>query len=383
LSQRSRWPRQLGQWLLLLAITVGVTAGLQGIELPAALLLGPMVGGIIMALAGADRLNMPRFPYILAQAVVGCLIARTASPSLLPTLAGNWPLFVGVTLSTLGLSTLLGWGLFRLGVLPATTGIWGVSPGGAMAMVVLADAYGDDARIVAFMQYLRMVCVAGTAALVAHFWVVLPVGSGGGTDWLPALYLPSFLPTLALIALGALVGRYSPIPSGAMLAPMLVGTVLRLWGDMDILLPPWLLVATYAALGWKIGLGFTPSVAVHASKALPSILASIVALMGFCGLLAWGLVELSGADALTAYLATSPGGMDSVAVIAAACPNVDLPYVMTFQTARFLLVVLLAPPLARFMAGKVAGTVGAATGRVVVEEAKIPPAAGRSSPRTP
>ena len=93
-------------------------------------------------------------------------------------------------------------------------------------------------------------------------------------------------------------------------------------------------------------------------------------------------MALSGADALTAYLATSPGGMDSVAVIAAACPNVDLPYVMTFQTARFFLVVLLAPRLARFMAGKVAGKMGEATGRVAVEEAKMPPAK-RYPPRTP
>lgn len=370
--QETRRRRRPGLWLALLAATVGVTAALRAIDMPAALLLGPMVAGIGIALAGGGRLTMPRLPYILSQAAIGCLIARTASPSLLPTLARNWPLFVGVTLSTLGVSTLLGWGLYRLRVLPATTGIWGVSPGGAMAMVVLADAYGDDARIVAFMQYLRMVCVAGAAALVAHFWVTLPPGAGD-TEWLPALSASAFLPTVGLIVLGTLVGRYCRLPSGSMLAPMLVGTILRLWGGADIQLPPWLLAATYTALGWKIGLGFTPRVAIHASKALPAILGTIVVLMGFCAVLAWGLVVLSGTDALTAYLATSPGGMDSVAVIAAACPNVDLPYVMTFQTARFFLVVLLAPPLARFMAGKV---VGAATTRPG-EAAAEPPASGR------
>lgn len=343
--------RNTGQWLLLLVATGAITALLLAIELPAALLLGPMLAGIVLALAGGGSLHMPRFPYIVSQAVIGCLIARAASPDLLPSIGRNWPLFVGVTLSTLVLSTGLGLGLQRLRVLPATTGIWGVSPGGAMAMVVLADAYGDDARIVAFMQYLRMVCVAGTAALVAHAWVAAPT-STAAPIWFPPLHLAGFGTTVLLTALGILAGRFSAMPSGAMLVPMVVGAVVRLSGLGDIDLPPWLLMATYTALGWKIGLGFTPRVAVHASRALPWIMGTIVALMGFCALLAWGLHALAGVDALTAYLATSPGGMDSVAVIAAACPGVDLSYVMTFQTARFVLVVLLAPPLARHLAAR-------------------------------
>lgn len=343
--------RNTGQWLLLLAATGGITMLLLAVALPAALLLGPMLAGIVLALAGGGTLRMPRFPYIVSQAVIGCLIAQAASPDLLPSIGRNWPLFVGVTLSTLAVSTLLGLGLHRLRVLPATTGIWGVSPGGAMAMVVLADAYGDDARIVAFMQYLRMVCVAGTAALVAHAWVAAAVDTSV-VDWFPPLRPATFGPTVGLTVLGVLAGRFSAVPSGAMLAPMVAGAIWRLSGLGEIDLPPWLLMATYAALGWKIGLGFTPRVAVHASRALPWILGTIVALMGFCAVLAWGLHVLAGADALTAYLATSPGGMDSVAVIAAACPGVDLPYVMTFQTARFVLVVLFAPPLARFLAAR-------------------------------
>ena len=45
-----------------------------------------------------------------------------------------------------------------------------------------------------------------------------------------------------------------------------------------------------------------------------------------------------GIDPLTAYLATSPGGMDSVAIIAAASDRVDISFVMALQTARFLIV---------------------------------------------
>lgn len=345
--------RRIGQKLFLLAATAGITALLLAVELPAALLFGPMLAGIVVALVWGGTLRMPRFPYILSQAVIGCLIARAVSPDLLPSLGRNWPLLLGVTLSTQALSTLLGLGLNRMRVLPATTGIWGVSPGGAMAMVILADAYGDDARIVAFMQYLRVVCVAGAAALVAHVWVSVAVDMSA-RDWFPCLRLATFGPSLALIALGTLLGRFSAIPSGAMLAPMIAGALWRLSGLGEIDLPPWLLMAAYAILGWKIGLGFTPQVIVHARRALPWIMVTIVVLMGFCATLAWALSALAGADPLTAYLATSPGGMDSVAVIAATCPNVDLPYVMTFQTARFAVVLFLAPPLSRLLATRAA-----------------------------
>jgi uncharacterized membrane protein AbrB (regulator of aidB expression) len=55
---------------------------------------------------------------------------------------------------------------------------------------------------------------------------------------------------------------------------------------------------------------------------------------------------VAGIDPLTAYLATSPGGMDSVAIIGAAS-NVDLSFVMALQTLRLVIVLIVGPPLAR------------------------------------
>ena len=66
--------------------------------------------------------------------------------------------------------------------------------------------------------------------------------------------------------------------------------------------------------------------------------------------MAWGLHHLLGVDPLTAYLATSPGGMDSIAIIAAAADNVDLSFVLTLQMLRFLIVLLFGPALARLVA---------------------------------
>jgi uncharacterized membrane protein AbrB (regulator of aidB expression) len=45
--------------------------------------------------------------------------------------------------------------------------IWGMLPGAATVMMVMVEAYGADFRLVAFMQYLRVVLVAAVASVVA------------------------------------------------------------------------------------------------------------------------------------------------------------------------------------------------------------------------
>ena len=63
------------------------------------------------------------------------------------------------------------------------------------------------------------------------------------------------------------------------------------------------------------------------------------------------LVATTGHDPLTAYLATSPGGADSVAIIAAST-DVNQAFVMAMQTVRLLAVLVLAPVVTRFMAAR-------------------------------
>jgi uncharacterized membrane protein AbrB (regulator of aidB expression) len=83
---------------------------------------------------------------------------------------------------------------------------------------------------------------------------------------------------------------------------------------------------------------------------------SILILLAICGSFAFILVEVFGIDPLTAYLATSPGGADSVAIIAAST-NVDIGFVMAQQIAGFMLVLIVGPTLSRFIANRVAKNV--------------------------
>ena len=180
-------------------------------------------------------------------------------------------------------------------------------------------------------------------------------------DWFPPFAAGSLLGTLALGVGGAVIGIKSRIPAGPLLLPLFVGAPLSASHMLTITLPPWLLAISYALVGWSIGLRFTRGIVLHAAKQLPKIFASIFTLIALCGGLAFALHEAAGTDALTAYLATSPGGADAVAIIAASSP-VDIPFVMAMQIGRLLMVILIGPSLARMIARWTAGTEPASSG---------------------
>jgi membrane AbrB-like protein len=321
-------------------------------RLPAAILLSAMLAGILVENCGA-KILVPRLPFLFAQAVVGCMIARALTSTILYSFLNQWPLFLGLSLSVILTSCLLGWIISRFRILPDTTAIWGLLPGGASAMMVMAGEYGADARLVAFMQYVRVVMVAIVASIVARMWVNAPVVSAEAPgSWFAPIEILPFFETLFLLLATVVLGPVSRIPAGTLLIPMFVGAVLQINGLVEIELPSWLLAISYVVLGWTIGLRFTREVLAYAIRALPKMIASISILIGFCGGLAFALVELLHVDPLTAYLATSPGGVDSVAIIAASS-NVDVGFVMAQQVARLMLVFIAGPTLSRLVADRI------------------------------
>jgi membrane AbrB-like protein len=314
------------------------------------------LAGIIVENGGAGIL-VPQLPFRFAQAVVGCMIARVLTSTILHSFLHQWPLFLGISLLVIVASCLLGWIISRLRILPETTAIWGLLPGAASAMMVMADAYGADARLVVFMQYVRVVMVAIVASIIARWWIHAPaVAAAAPAVWFAPIHARPLLETLVLVAAGVVLGPASRIPAGTLLIPMLVGAVLQINGLIEIELPSWLLAASYLVLGWTIGLRFTREILVYAIRALPKMMVSILMLVAFCGGLAFALVEIFNIDPLTAYLATSPGGADSVAIIAAST-NVDVGFVMAQQIARFMLVLIVGPALSRFVADQIASNV--------------------------
>ena len=338
------------QWILLIALSAGIGAFLLWLHAPAALMLGPLIAAMTLA-AGGARVRFPLPPFVVAQGIIGCLIARMVPLTIIGDILDHWLLFTAGVLFVVAASSLLGWLMTRLQILPGTTALWGTSPGAASVMTIMAESYGADIRLVAVMQYLRVVLVAAIAALVAKLFGI-SASQGPAIVWFPPIAWLPLAETLALAVAGPLIARALRIPAGAFLVPMVAGIVLTHFGWLAIELPAWLLAVSYALIGWNIGLRFTRPLLIHAARALPRIVGCTLLLIALCGLVALMLVHGAGVDPLTAYLATSPGGSDSIAIIAAST-NVDVSCVMAMQTVRMITVLFLAPVLTKFIAKRV------------------------------
>jgi len=354
-TTRALLKRPAVQWLTLILLSAVFTAMFFALRVSAALLLGPMVAGIVIAASAgptADSIKVPKAPFYVSQALIGCMIAQIIPLSIFSEIRHDWLLFLCSVLSVLIASCTLGYLLTRWQVLPGSTAIWGSFPGAATAMTLMAEAFGEDVRLVAFMLYLRVVFVALVASVIQRI-VVGHEGGGAGFPhpaWLQPVHWQGLVETALLVAGGILIARRFRIPAGPMLVPMFVGIALQDLGWMRIELPAMVLALAYAFVGWTIGLRFTRKIIAAAWKAMPRVVLSILTLLAVCGGLSLILVKVAGVDPLTAYLAMSPGGADSVAIIASSS-HVDVPFVMSMQIARFLFILVFGPAIAKGLAG--------------------------------
>jgi membrane AbrB-like protein len=346
------------QWTVLIVLSVGIGAVLLWLHAPAALMLGPLVAGIVIA-SGGGKVRFPLPAFVVAQGIIGCMIARMVPLSVLGDILSHWVLFTAGILSVVAACSLIGWLMTRLHLLPGTTALWGMSPGAASVMTIMAESYGADIRLVAVMQYLRVVGVAAVASLVAKLFGVSAAHGPAAIVWFPPVAWLPLAETLALAIVGPLIARLLRIPAGAFLVPLVGGAALTHLGWLTIELPTWLLAASYAFVGWNIGLRFTRPLLMHAARALPLVVGCTLVLIAICGAVAALMVVGAGIDPLTAYLATSPGGSDSIAIIAAST-NVDVSFVMAMQTFRMITVMFIAPVLTKFIAKRINASGGGA-----------------------
>jgi membrane AbrB-like protein len=350
----------LANWVALLALTIAFSAVLSALQLPAALLLAAIVAAAIFS-AREGRVHLPAFALVFAQAVIGGMIGRVLNGAVFIGIVHGGPLILVAAASVILASCGLGLILARARIFPAATAVWGSLPGAATAMTLIAEAHGADMRLVAFMQYARVLVVALAASLFAKIFAPGAFASAanplnGAAPW---SFEGAGLTCLLLVA-AAETGRRLRLPAGALLGPLFGAALAQNFG-FSAQLPAPVLAIAYVALGWSIGLHFTRKLLLHVFRALPAALGAILALLACCGALGFVLARVAGIDQMTAFLAMSPGGLDAVAIIAASA-KLDLGFIMAVQMARFLLILAFGPRLASLFA-RLAGAKEVTSGR--------------------
>lgn len=325
------------QWLALLALAAALAALLGLVRFPAAPLLGAMVAGIVFGASG-HPLRMPRPAYLLAQGAAGVFIASAMSPAILADLVADWPMLLVMTLLTLSSAFAIGWAMHRLTRIDAEVAVYGSLPGMSGAMVVIATERGADARIVALMQYVRLACVIVSVAALAS---LLPSTDAPARPE-RAITALSPLVAMAIAACALVTARLRFLPAAGMLIPMIVAAVIEAGGWMHLALPAPVITVTFAVIGLEVGLKFTRRVLGHVLRLIPAVLASTALLISISACFGLLLSAVSGLDLKTAFLATAPGSIETVALVAFAT-KANVAAVLAFQTVRMFAVVLFGP----------------------------------------
>jgi membrane AbrB-like protein len=323
----------------------GWAADLAGV--PSSYLFAAIIVGIAFALALPGGLELPRAFFPAGQAVAGVVVGTYLHTSTLTALGARWVPVVLVSCGTLAVSIGAGLLLARVAPVDPATASLGLVAGGASGIVAMADDLGADDRLVAFMQYLRLaVVVVATPLIVALAFPGHSAGGGGPHEHL--LGTPKgWAVTIAVAAVGALLGPRLRLPAAAFLGPVLLASALTLSGAIDgVSVPPVLREAAFAAIGLYIGLRFERATLRSIRRLITPVLVSIVALIAGCFALAWVLKLTAGVSLLNAYLATTPGGLYAVLPLAFGSGG-DAGFVLAVQGLRVLVMVLAAPLVVR------------------------------------
>ncbi len=343
-------PRAVAVWASrwLIVIAAGWLLDLAG--MPVAWLIGPMIAAVVLALRGTPPGPNPTFVFTGVQAVIGIALSASFSAAALEPLADHWHVMLLTIFLVLAISIAAGVALGRFAALDHATASLGTVPGGASGMVAMAEELDADPRIVAFMQYARVVIVVISIAILAR--IAGHEAESSLTlveDDAPLTAFQQLLVAPLLALLGIWLGMRFRLPSGALIGSIIVGMVVGLLGWGPITFPPVVLAAAYLLLGTRVGSRFDPAVLRRIRDLLPWVLGFILLMTLVSAGLGWVLAEVTGIDIVTALLATSPGGMDG-AMIAALDTGANVPLVLAVQISRLLLMVIAGPLLVRRLA---------------------------------
>jgi len=209
-------------------------------------------------------------------------------------------------------------------------------PGGASAMAAMSDSLRADTRLVAAVQYVRLLIILASLACVAPILKAHAYGAAGSGAMI--FYGSQFVPwkfglLLLLAVVGWLAGTRTRIPAGAFLVPTVLYFLLGL-RDIHPGGWPWPILATaYAVMGLQIGGRFHPQTIVMIRRVILPVVGTTLLLLVGSVVLAFFVSRLMHLDFISAYLAATPGGLDSVAAVATDL-HVDTTIVVSMHLVR-------------------------------------------------
>ncbi len=316
---------------------------------PLPLLLGPMLGCLIAALARIDLQGMGEFGTFM-RSFLGVAIGATVTPAFVADLPSHGAsiLLVPVYVVIIGG---IGYPFFRraMGFDPPTA-FYSAMPGGLQDMLIFGEEAGGDVRAMSLVHATRvLVIVTAAPFLMSTFY---------GVDLTrpPGLHLtevPVFETAVMLIAgpLGWKIAERIGMFGASILGPLILTAALSLAGVIHHRPAAEVIWAAQFFIGLSIGAKYSGITArelrVHVAAGIAFALLLACLSLAFIEM----VTLVSDAPFTDILLAFLPGGQAEMAIIAIVA-GADVGFVVAHHLTRIFFVVLFAPVVGRATGGK-------------------------------
>jgi membrane AbrB-like protein len=345
-------PRAIVLRWAVIAVVVVVSAQLaDAAGLPTPYLFAAFAIGIAHALLTQVALAPSNLLSLVAQGTIGWTAGTYFHRSTLSTVGAHGLSIFTFCILTVALSVGAGLLLARMAPVDQATSSFGMIAGGAAGIISISRELGADERLVAVLQYVRLLIIVVSTPLVATVVFGIsrkPVGA--------AQIDHSVSGIMAFLLIGLCVAiplaRLARFPAAAIIGPMIASALLSLtFGGLTTPLSPNFMNIALAIIGLDVGLRFTPSIVREASALLPAAVAIIVAMIAISAVLGVVLANVAHMSQLDGYLATTPGGLSAVIALAIGSQT-NIGFVVSVQVLRTFMMLLMAPPLARWLGAR-------------------------------
>ena len=331
---------------------------------PLPLLLGPMAGCLVAALAGARMEGLGMLGTIM-RTLLGLAIGASVTPEVIGKIAG---MAISISLIPVFVLTIVGAGypFFRyVARFDPTTSFYAAVPGGLQEMLLFGEEDGGNIRAMSLIHATRVCVIFAVVPVVVNLLLDISLFRPPGPT-VASIPLSQTAIMLSSAAAGYLIARLMRVPGASILGPLILTAILSLGGVISQPPPVELIWMAQFFIGLGVGVRYVGITGRELRE-------YVVVAIGYC--LLTGLVCLAfiaGAqaflpfDLLDVALAFLPGGQAEMALIAIIA-GADVAYVAAHHVSR-LMFVILCSRLLGYVLRKSSANHGAGTNKCIRDD---------------
>ncbi len=332
---------------ILVAAALGSAGGalFQYLQLPLPWMIGSLTAVTLASMLGLE-LRIPAVSRTVMIPVIGVMLGAAFTPAAVARMPEWWITMTGLVVWTT-IGTIAAYAYFRCFTdYDRLTAFFSACPGGLNEMMLYGRHYGADDRTISLTHAFRLITVVFTIPFWYRFGGMLPPTSRPPGAALADLALADVGVLAACAVVGALIGNRLQLPAANLVGPMVLSAAAHLSGLTSTSPPAILVGAAQVVIGVTVGCRFAGVTFRKAGRAMLHALAVALMMIALTVLASLAMQRLTGLPLPALVLGYAPGGLAEMSLIALALA-VDAAFVSCHQIARVVMVIFVAPIIAR------------------------------------